>query len=321
MGAKQVSSKSNKLRLLQITREKALLELFDALQLFYLDLHRIILEYEKFERWETTASDKWKVPQRPFELISYRQYIYLCCSEENLYLKYNSDGEIIEQEKPLDGAWKIDIDINKSLLYIAGKTQVTLVPLQSKKPLFPITWAHPAGSTWSLRSMKADGNSIYFAINTSQIFRCHSQNGKVLNKFGTKESSNKPGEFDEPRGMTIGERDMKFLYICDSANHRIQILTKEKGKYITQWGLNKEGGTEKTEFSWPYSIYYDSDPKQNIFYIGDQSRVSVLSVDGQTLQRLDSTFGSVFGLCKGADDRLYVGNINNSRIHIFRRQN
>jgi len=83
------------------------------------------------------------------------------------------------------------------------------------------------------------------------FFLLNSLDGKATQKWGS--SGVTGGKFYGPTGVTV---DDKYAYICDRANHRVQLLTKEKGAYITGWGTGNES-TLKGEFSYPRSIYYE----------------------------------------------------------------
>jgi len=220
--------------------------------------------------------------------------------------------------------------LKKSLLYCVGYTSLTLLSLQTNKYSFLI-WKLPTEDKldWNHCGIKVNDNYLYLSFDEiHQIFKCQSNNGKIINIFGNKDSSSKNGEFCYPYGVTVGTMEAKheghgdggtqdptlYLYICDSNNHRIQILTKDKGKYITQWGNNREG-----QFTWPESIYYDE--LERIFFIGDHHKISIFLSNGFCIQRLgdQNFFQGIYGLCK-IDDDLFVSDFTNNRIHIFRQK-
>jgi len=78
------------------------------------------------------------------------------------------------------------------------------------------------------------------------------------------------------------------------------------------------------QFRYPKSIYLDDIEK--IVYIGDQYSVQLFAPNGQCLQRLGDNkagkkmnqFCNVHGICK-INEQLYVTDVNNKRIQIFRR--
>jgi len=108
---------------------------------------------------------------------------------------------------------------------------------------------------------------------------------------------------------------MKYLYVCDHRNDRVQILTKDKGIYVAHWG-NGETSTEKGGLTRPSSIFLDE--LENIFYVGDKYSVQLFLSDGKCIQRLGEGFDAIFGLCK-IDDRLYVSDFERKRIQVFTR--
>jgi len=126
------------------------------------------------------------------------------------------------------------------LVYIAGVTHVTILNLNLE---IISSWKLPALPTPSLnfRGLKVENTIIYLTVDgIHQIFLCNTVDGKILNKWGSVYGhiyfGLKHGEFSHPRGLTLNN---KYTYICDCFNHRIQILTKEKGHFISQWGNEK----------------------------------------------------------------------------------
>jgi len=169
------------------------------------------------------------------------------------------------------------------------------------------------------RGIKADGQVLFLTIyEYHQIFVCNSQDGKVVNKWGTETMSSKQGEFNYAMGITA---DNQNLYICDCDNHRVQILTKNTGLFVTQWGSD---GRDLGYFRYPFSIYHCL--IEDMFYIGDNYSIQLFSPDGYCHQRIGgrikgpkmSEFSGVYGVCV-IDDQLYVSDYENARIQIFFR--
>jgi len=195
------------------------------------------------------------------------------------------------------------------LLHLKNKTSVS-------------SWALPVDNGYSFRGIKVDGDILYLTLfDVQQIFLCNSKDGKVLNKFGNTRASSKEGEFNDPHGVTV---NMKYLYVCDHNNNRIQVLTKDKGIFCSQWG-NKI----KDQLDFPFSIFYDE--LEMLFYIGDQCRISLYARDihtgnGYCIQRfgdlksqMDQLEGLFFGICR-INERLYISDCQNNRILIFKRK-
>jgi len=301
--------------------QKDLLEFLNNLSLLYSDLNRLVLEYQIEREWDTIASTTWHTKYEPFGILPHQKQIYLCIPATNVLHIYDENSEKITQNLSVNEPVGIDIDINKSRLYIAGKTHMTLLSLQNQN--FDLSsWELPKGSTWTFRGIKSEGNIIYVTLwGLPQVFLCNSENGIILNKFGKEQSSSRQGEFDLPYGVTVVEN---FLYICESGNLRVQIVTKDNGVYISQFG-----GGKTVEFNHPYSIFYEE--LEKLFYIGDNFSVQIWERDtytgrGQRIQLIGgmrgkkmNEFDGVFGICV-MNDRLYVSDFNNCRIQIFRRK-
>jgi len=161
--------------------------------------------------------------------------------------------------------------------------------------------------------------STYFP-HQIQVYK--SQTGKLLARWGVEDSSSKQGEFNYPMGITV---DNKYVYVCDSYNHRVELLTKKGGggMFCHQWGKGVKSN-EPREFAFPNCIF--NDELEEIFYIGDNFRVQWFTKDGVYLQHLGGNdtgskmneFNVIYGVSL-MDDRLYVCDRYNERIQIFKR--
>jgi len=138
-----------------------------------------------------------------------------------------------------------------------------------------------------------------------------------LQQWGSLRSGEKPGEFSYPGGLAVNSQ---YVYICDYNNHRIQLLTKESGKYFSQWGTGLPNQAAEGQFYYPLCISYSR--SEGIFYVGDRVSVQLFWRDGRCIQRLGgNSFGAldwVYGICV-IDEKLYVSDSQNQRILIFQR--
>jgi len=271
-------------------------------------LTSIILSYCAWSEWENTVYTNWKISGAPHSICGDQKSLYVCVAHENLVLTYNLNGEILEQNTSFNSPSGIDIDSNKSLLYVADQTHITLFSLQHKTIIS--SWKLPVSNTWTSREIKVNENLIYLTLfGEHKIYVYSSNNGEVIHEFGTDESSSERGKFSCPYGLTVV---MEYLYICDSNNHRIQLLKKDTGMFHRKWG---KFGTKKGEFDYPDTIFYDI--LENLFFIGDSHFVQLFQ-NGQCLQRIGdrNVEGNIFGLCRIAN-RLYVCDHMNARIKIY----
>jgi len=175
------------------------------------------------------------------------------------------------------------------------------------------SWELPTISDSSCR-FKVDQQTFYLTVWAKHQIRACNFRGKVLNTWGTTNKSSNKGEFHMPIGITV---NAKYAYVCDSYNHRIQILDKKNGEYVTQWGHEDEG---KSQFKQPTSICY----VDHLFYIGDSLSIQIITSDGLCQQRLGDSmrggmmhqFSYVYGVCV-VNDRLYASDCNNRRIQVY----
>jgi len=149
-----------------------------------------------------------------------------------------------------------------------------------------------------------DQDKIYFTMTrTHQIFIYTLEKGIEIKRYGTIKASNKDGEFHDPQGLTINKDS---LYVCDNLNHRIQVLDKENGKFLYQWG--KHGKEKEGEFISPNCILF----YQDFLYIGDQYRVQLFDSKGVFITKVGDEPCS---MCL-VDERLYIVDIY-SRMQVF----
>jgi len=299
-----------------MTREKALVEILNQLELLYTDLNRLIAQYDR-EEWETTAQTTWKLDSWPYGITSFQDKIYIGipCQQPNKVLIKNLKGETIHSIPNLNYAAGIEIDTQKSLIYISDIGRMTIYNFQYG---LVSCWALPTNPGWDFRGIQLDGQSIFLTIYiVHQIFVCN-HSGTLIRTMGTKEAGSAHGQFNYPLGISL---DNKNLYVCDAYNDRVQVLTKY-GKYVTTWG---KVGKEFGEFSRPLSIYYYG--PEEIFYIGDSVSLQLFDKNGKCKQRLgNQQSGSTmqqFNTIRGIsilNNYLYVSDSDNCRIQIFRRK-
>jgi len=306
-------------------REEDVMNILNELNIFYTDLNRLIVDYDKLVEWEDTSYNTWGIDY-PFGIVGDENYMYACQPDSNIITKYNLQGELLGKQS-LQSPAGIDIDIKKSLLYIAGKAHVTLISLQSFETSLR-SWALPTHYSWNFRGIKLDGETLYLTLrDPHNIFVCDRNDGKVLNKFGSEVLSSSKGNFNQPCGLTLGPKsglhgvhsDDEYLYICDNQNHRVQILTKDEGHYVSQFG--RGGADGRSELRYPNSIYYSN--FDSIYYVGDWFSIQLFRLSGERIKRIgnQNQFNSVYGIWKCENnDQLYVSDLKKRRIQIFRRR-
>jgi len=182
-------------------------------------------------------------------------------------------------------------------------------------------WELPYGGKDGGLYIKVDEEkgTIYFTLdNCHQVFH-YTLDGKKLGTFGSEEKSSEIGKFFDPRGLALNNS----LYVCDRNNHRIQVLDKKEGKYLSHKGTY---GVDQGEFYYPSGIVYF----ENHFYISDSFRVQVLDQDLKFLKYLgkgaksergddEGEFAFPKGLCVIPSAKtLYVADSWNHRIQQFK---
>ena len=77
-------------------------------------------------------------------------------------------------------------------------------------------------------------NKVFVAQLFGHCFNMYELEGKLIKSVGSK--GNGEAQFNNPRGLDVSDRNNN-IYVCDSDNHRIQILTEEL-KYHSMLGID-----------------------------------------------------------------------------------
>jgi len=220
------------------------------------------------------------------------------------------------------------IDFYEGRLYVIDMNSIFVI--DQKKQLIA-KWPLPKGIKGG-NGLKVDNKKIYFTTHGSHYLYIYNLEGKLIQTFGqsiqrgtcdetTKtvsklsddEDRDGEGIFDQPEGITCDEQ---YLYICDTNNDRIQVLRKDNGTFVRQWGsFEDENGTIQC----PSQILHH----QGLLYVSDYGRVLVFTPEGFFRQRFGKYRGSGLGefhyprgLCV-VNNQLYVADSNNRRLQIF----
>jgi len=170
------------------------------------------------------------------------------------------------------------------------------------------SWTLPFTDNYD-RNIKIDNTYhcglIYITIGLQPQIFVYGKEGELKKVFGKKWPGRGMGEFTKPTHLTC---DQHYLYVCDMNNHRIQILDKDTGRYINQWGKK---GSSLGQFEFPSAIYFISDKDsntntssdENIFYVTDNKSIQLFNTKGKCIQRIEertnniSDIHSNYGLC------------------------
>jgi len=287
------------------------MELLKNLGLLLNELNFIIAQYDADE-WESAPYTSFELQDSPYGITHYNNNIYICIPLKHIISEKNVNGLKYLNSSTWTCPSAIEIDDKKSLIYMVDNTRVNILNLKFET----ITqWNLPAESAITLfRGIKIHGEQLFLTIGgIHQIFICDSKDGKLASVWGPVNGGSKGGEFFDPMGITLNNKN---LYVCDQYNYRIQILTKENGNFVTQWG---EKGLEPLQFDLPYSIYYCV--LSETIYVGDNHSVQIYTRNGICRQRLGGSkeceLNWVYGMCV-FNDQLYVCDRNHHRVQVFR---
>jgi sugar lactone lactonase YvrE len=121
------------------------------------------------------------------------------------------------------------------------------------------------------------------------------------------------GEFNRAEGIGIGLDDR--IYIADSCNHRIQVLSHD-GQWQKTYGSPGQG---PGELSYPYDIKIDGEGRQFVCEFGN-SRLQVFDADQQPLEIIGGPgsgpgkFSNPWAIALDSQGNLYVADSGNHRV-------
>jgi len=280
--------------------EKKIYDLINSFDLLPSVLNQLIVSYWKTTQWEATPFKTLEQKNSPGGITGNQNHLFISFwNSTSVSMFSNNDESFIKEETSLRNPFGMDIDPKNSKLYVADYVGVKILNFQLG---ILSSWNYPniRDVDGCYYGLKFDRDILYISFYFLHKIILYNPSGKLLDQWG-KEASSTSGQFNYPLGITV---DNKYVYNCDCYNGRVQLLTKEKGKFYDQW----------KDFSYPYSIFYSQ--AENIIYVGDIDTVQLRKPnDGTCIQKLEDQ-SSVFGLF-ATDDRLYVG--CGSRIQIFKR--
>ncbi len=133
--------------------------------------------------------------------------------------------------------------------------------------------------------------------------------GAYLLEFGSFGTA--PGEFQRPAGIVW---NAGRIYVTDAVNNRVLVFTDE-GKFKNLLG----SGKKPLAFDLPYDITLGGDGALYVIEYG-AGQLSKVGTDGRLLAQYGSTgsgeaeFGTPWGLCIDAKNRLFIADTKNRRL-------
>jgi len=185
------------------------------------------------------------------------------------------------------------VAIWKGIMYLMHRQTLTVFNMEESTLVKQ--WKLPDSRTnrfsESLVIDKQVKNRLYFTLDqfssakitaTNQIY-VYSSKGQEIARYGTKKPGSQQGEFYAPCGLYV---DISSLYICDYHNDRIQVLNKDNGMFVREWG-------PKGTLDGPTCITGDS----QCVYVGDRLQIQMFTKQGKFLQIIGNGNGSMAALC------------------------
>ena len=206
----------------------------------------IVTVHEEFINRCNTELEAIKMPTQP-------RMAYFVCSN-NIFNEVTKLGKLVQRElivtdytsmnKPvvsvcdygsgfgdLRGPLAVTVDYTTGNIFVADTWNHCVKVFDgSGKIIYKFGDEEGKGKMSWPQGIAINGNNILISQETDFILNYH-LNGKFISKIG--ESGNGKLEFNKPRGLTFNQNGN--LFICDSKNNRVQILSKEL-KFDDQFG-------------------------------------------------------------------------------------
>jgi sugar lactone lactonase YvrE len=179
---------------------------------------------------------------------------------------------------------------------------------------------HEPGHFFFVTDAVQDSRGNYYVCEYGDFDRVQkfTPDAKFVLQWGSHGS--KPGQFIQPRGMVIDERD--HLYLTDACNHRIQEfdVSVEPPQLVGVWGTE---GTEPGQLRYPYGIDLDGQGHLFIAEFGN-NRVQKFTLKGEFVGswggpgRREGELNQPWALGVDSQGRLHVLDTYNHRVQRVR---
>jgi len=279
-------------------REKGVEKIFNELKLFYTDLNRLIIDYDKPVRWQGKPVQQIKMDSKPSSMVTDQKYLYICIPSSRFVARYTVDTlQLVDKFVTKTNPDGIDISGNELYVY-SSKGPISVFNILTKQIIRQ--WK-PPGQSYII---KLNGGHLYYANQEDKQIYIYNLSGDLIRQFG--KPGREPGEFGGVYGIEI---DDQVMYILDNGHSRVQVYHLLNLTYSHQWG----------KFTCPYVIRLDLD----LCYVGDQNGFQVFTKDGRYLYAVGTRPGAGFGEFNGVHGiivvgpRLYVTDFNNCRLLVL----
>ena len=208
------------------------------------------------------------------------------------------EGKIVVAEKGADDISILDATGNKTETVPAGGSIVS-------------GWIFPCGIAID------DGGNVLVTDTQRNCIRKFVIGNPVTSSVVVGREGRGPLQFNRPAGIGTHPRNKK-IYVCDSYNHRVQILNSD----LTLFKSFGSSGRVDGKFNRPSGVAFDKTGK---VYIADANnhRVQVFTEDGQFLKKFgkkgtgDGELNTPVSITVDSNDIVYVSEYDNHRVSIF----
>ena len=174
----------------------------------------------------------------------------------------------------------------------------------------------PAGKCWYPKCVALDKDLNILLVDSSSRVLKFSPSGKLLAHAGNESSSGSSvGEFNNPMGIAVDSNGK--IFVCDSSNHRVQILDSNLD-FISTFG---EKGSGVMAIRNPWDVSFDS---QGNIYIADYGNhcVKVFNPEMSHLRNVGKGEGigglrAPTSICIDSKDNLYVTDKHLRKVLIY----
>jgi len=259
--------------------------------------------------------------------------IYVSDSLNHRIQKFSPDGEFLAKWGKCGGGngefvWPEGIAVDSNnFVFVADHDNFRIQKFTSNG-VFINKWGNRGAKNGEFEFPAGIGTDALGNVYVSELQNCRiqkfSSNGDFISKWGSCGSGE--GQFQYDNFLNIAISQDNLIYVLDTGNYRVQMFNLE-GEYLSSWGFQGDSNGE-LNFTHhpPNGIVVD---EEGHVYVVDGGNYCIkkFTSSGQFITKFGNRGNEQGGLgkpsyiCIGIDKRVYVTDIENDRVIVFKPLN
>ena len=160
------------------------------------------------------------------------------------------------------------------------------------------------------------GGHVYVADSGLHRVQVYSKTGDYIRTFGvTGETGSDNKHFETPIAVAVDRGPDGHVYVADTDNHRVVVLTKEGG-FVRSFGVAQESGNDDNHFHFPCGVAVEPGADGHVYVLDvENHRVVVLTKQGAFVRaRHASGLSVALAIEPGADGDVYTADNRKIRV-------